>query len=156
MKIFALLFCLLIVSHYSYSFTYNPEKLSLQIAPVSFRLWGSTPSTISLQAQYRWLMLGYYHIIGEYKDELKSPTRADTFGAFYKPGIPIGKRLEVSPIVGVFNHRFPTKNGAWWAFGLNINYNVTKNFGFYVQHLSNAKTATINPGLDLLGMKYTF
>jgi hypothetical protein len=145
---------LFFISHFTYSF--DPSKMSLQISPVSFKVWGATPSTISLQAQYKWFMLGYYHIIGEYKDELKSSTRPHTVGAFFKPDISIGKRLDVSPILGVFNHRFPTENAAWWAFGLNINYDLTQNIGFYVQHLSNAKTARINPGLDLLGIKYTF
>jgi hypothetical protein len=146
--------CFLIFSFNAYCF--EPDKMSIQLSPVSFKVWGSTPSTISLQAQYKWLMLGYYHIVGQYTDELRSPTRANTFGAFYKPDIPVCNKLTISPILGIFNHRFPTENGAWWAFGLNLNFNATKHLGFYLQHLSNAKTAKINPGLDVMGVKFTF
>jgi len=134
----------------------GPAVFSLQFAPLSFKGRGSTPSTISFQMEYKWLMVGYYHILRSYTDEFKSPTKSNTVGVFYKPGIPIGKLFTISPMAGFFNHRFPTDNGAWWAFGLNATLNVTRRLGFYYQHLSNGGTARLNPGLDVAGMKYAF
>ncbi len=133
-----------------------PCQTSIEFAPYSFRLWGQMPSSFTLQVQHKSLMVGYYYIRGSYMDEFKNPVRSHTAGLFYKPVIPITKSLGISPILGVFNHRFPTKNGAWWAFGLNLNYIITPHFSIYYQHISNGWIAKLNPGLDNIGLKFTF
>lgn len=134
----------------------KPGAFSVQFAPVSFKGWGSMPSTISMQVEYKWLMMGYYHIMGQYTDEFQCPTKANTIGIFYKPDIPLGKLFSISPMVGFFNHRFPTDSGAWWAFGIHATLNVTDRIGFYYQHFSNGGTAKLNPGLDVVGIKFSF
>lgn len=136
------------------------SQASIQIAPYSFRAWGCTPHTISVQAQYKGLMVGYYRITHVMYDADTAMTKTNTLGAFYKHDIALIKKndrviLHGSAIAGVFNHRFPTDNGAWWAFGLNLNYNLTNHIGIYYQHLSNGWTTKINPGLDNIGLKYS-
>lgn len=133
----------------------RPGNFSIQFSPVSFKAWGSTPSTVSLQVEYKWIMLGYYHIYGHYRDEFKSPTKSNTIALFYKPDLKLGNMFTVAPMLGLFNHRFPTENAAWWAFGINIGLNATPRLAFYYQHFSNGGTARLNPGLDVLGIKYT-
>jgi hypothetical protein len=132
------------------------SKTSIQLAPYSIKFWGQMPSTFTIQAQHRCVMVGYYHIRNQYFDEFQSPTKSHTLGLFYKPDIQFGKKFEASPILGLFNHRFPTKNAAWWAFGLNINYKINEHFGVYYQHISNGWLAPLNPGLDNIGLKYIF
>jgi len=133
---------------------FSQEKTSVQVTPVSFKGWGVTPSTVSIQVQHRWVMAGYYYMTRTYWDEWNRPTRRQTVGLFFKPPIQVSKWLIVSPIAGVYNHKFPTENSAWWAFGLSVELKLRR-VGIYYQHLSNAWTAKFNPGIDGVGLKYS-
>lgn len=58
--------------------------------------------------------------------------------------------------IQVGTSRFPIENANWINSHIVLSKNITPGVAIYLSHLSNAWTATSNPGIDHLGIRINF
>lgn len=115
-------------------------------------LWGQTGYALQLEGEYQSFSLVTISIYQSGIDKLGDRSEPFFFGFFYQPEIDF-KYLKASPIVGIFNKRYPNENGQFLHFGFSVSKSIYRNINLYYKHVSNGYMGRTNVGIDTFGIK---
>lgn len=119
----------------------------------SIKLWGRTPSAAQVDLEYSSFMATMIFMPGTYWDRSRVPTSHYFFGLFYAPDVELQK-LTITPMVGVFDKPYPNMNGVRMNLGIETSVQIHPEVDLYYRHISNGGTGNINPGIDVVGLKF--
>lgn len=152
------------------------KSQSVSFSPTSVPLWGQIPSTAKASVEYKdfeiiavkamQTMYDYHGTPDMYSNINSKGSIFDRpgkysgyyFGLFYSPLSVEYGNLSANGGVGLWNRRFPTKNGEHIHFKLSASYKIHDNFSVEYEHLSNGFGIInqLNPGIDHFSIKYHF
>jgi hypothetical protein len=116
---------------------------SVTYAPMSMKMWGTTPSMGSLSVEYKGFEAHYFapFITSIYEEKYKTQS---SFAVSYK----YGTNWLKGGVMYAFSD-FPIESGSRLNFIIELGYNFNR-FGLYYRHISNGFGIQnrLNPGVD--------
>lgn len=152
------------------------KSQTVSFSPTSVPLWGQIEHTAKASVEYKGFELvavkamktmydhygthDMYSNISSQGELFNRPGEYSGyyFGLFYSPLAVEYGNLSANGGVGLWNRKFPTKNGENIHFKVSVAYQVHEHFSVEYEHLSNGFGVInrLNPGIDHFSVTYHF